>query len=262
MAGVYSQSVSDPTHGEPSRLRDFRLRSARCHIPHPRRRTREGASCVRSGQRMHDCAMRNLPRRQPVLVVRLGDVMEGQDRNDPRHVIQACSHQLRTRENARLRRREDRGSLTTTESPSACRSPTRQNAPPALLEGQLRKRPTLISPARHRTSVSRDRGSGTSMVMCVQPVDRRTRTWRSSPTSGPGPTYGTVSRSSGEHACAAGTVPCVEPMRSVGSLTVRGRPRRTHRSTIGTRFSMPPCSTSGQRDGDAQGDERHSAEHQ
>jgi hypothetical protein len=84
----------------------------------------------------------------------------------------------------------------------------------------------------------------------------------------------------GEHACAAGTVPCVDPCgcmdrrqaknlgrvarratRSVGSLTVRGRPRRTHRSTVGT-FSMPPCSASEQGDGDAQGDERHSAEHQ
>jgi hypothetical protein len=51
--------------------------------------------------------------RQTVLVVRLGDVYGGQDRNDPRHVIHACSHKLRTRENARLRRRQDRGSLTT-----------------------------------------------------------------------------------------------------------------------------------------------------
>jgi hypothetical protein len=73
-----------------------------------------------------------------------GRCYEGQDRNDPRHVIHACSHKLRTPENARLRRRQGRGSLTT-EYPSVCRSPTRQNAPPALLEGQLRKRPTHLA---------------------------------------------------------------------------------------------------------------------
>jgi hypothetical protein len=101
IAGVYSQSVSDPTHGEPSRLRDFLLRSA---------------------------AQRGRVHHRP------------------------CSK-------------------------ASCGSGP------------------LISPARHRLSVSRDRGSGTSMVMCVQPVHRRTRTWHSSTTRGPGPTYGTVSRS-------------------------------------------------------------------
>ena len=81
----------------------------------------------------------------------------------------------------------------------------------------------------------------------------------------------------GEHACAAGTVPCVVRVHRREAKNLGRVARRAHaiysvaygsgpasqdaRSTVGTRCSMP-CSASEQRDDDAQGDERHSAEHQ